>query len=62
MRKGIAEAAEHCRKLEREYPWIPDEQPHFGKQGTDYDWNARDPEKVSVRGRGGVVDGAFLVS
>lgn len=36
----------HCRKLEREYQWIPSEKAQFGKPGTDYDWTANDPDKV----------------
>lgn len=46
MRKEGADAAERCRELERKYNWIPSEQHHFGKPGTDYDWNARDPSQV----------------
>lgn len=44
MRKGMAEAGERLRRLEREYTWIPSEHPHFGRPGTDYDWQAHDPE------------------
>jgi hypothetical protein len=48
MRKGMQDANERCRKLEREFPWIPTEEPHFGKPGSDYDWHANDPDKVRI--------------
>lgn len=51
MRKNCAEAAEHCRALRREYPWIDSEAPHFGKPGTDYDWEGKSEKQVDkVRG------------
>lgn len=46
MQKGIREAVEQCRKLERDYPWILSEEPHFGKAGGDYDWESNEPEKM----------------
>lgn len=47
----MGESVDRCRKLEREYQWIPSERPHFGRPGSDYDWAVHDPEKAS---RGGV--------
>jgi structural maintenance of chromosome 2 len=46
MRKGMADASDRCRKLERDYPWIPSEEAHFGRPGGDYDWEGNDPEEV----------------
>lgn len=46
MQKGMRDAVDQCKKLEREYPWIASEEPHFGKAGGDYDWESQDPEKV----------------
>ena len=52
MRKAMGEAGDRLRKLEREYPWIQSEKVHFGRQGSDYDWQANDPDKARA-GRGG---------
>lgn len=54
LRKGMGESADRCRKLEREYQWIPSEKAHFGRPGSDYDWEANDADKV---GRGGRKEG-----
>lgn len=43
MRKAAHDAVDRCRALEREYPWINTEREHFGKPGSDYDWEANDP-------------------
>jgi structural maintenance of chromosome 2 len=43
MRRGIGDAAERCRAMEREHSWIPTEAAHFGKEGGDYDWTNNSP-------------------
>ena len=43
----MADCVDHCRKLERDYQWIPSERAQFGRPGSDYDWEANDPEKAS---------------
>jgi hypothetical protein len=51
LRKGMGDSADRLRRLEKEYPWIPSERPHFGRPGSDYDWAATDADKASG-GRG----------
>ncbi|KAL4421732.1 hypothetical protein ABPG77_002348 [Micractinium sp. CCAP 211/92] len=46
LRKGMTDSADHLRKLLREYPWIEGEKAQFGRPGSDYDWEARDPKQV----------------
>lgn len=46
LRKGMADSADHLRKLLREYPWIEGEKAQFGRPGSDYDWDAQDPKQV----------------
>ncbi len=46
LRKGAHTAEDKCRSLEREYPWIEDEQSHFGEAGSDYDWQRADPAEM----------------
>ncbi|PSC74142.1 structural maintenance of chromosomes 2-1-like [Micractinium conductrix] len=46
LRKGMADSADRCRRLEREHQWIPSEKPQFGKAGTGYDWAARDADEA----------------
>jgi len=46
LRKGAHTAEDKCRSLEREYPWIEDEQNRFGEAGSDYDWGATDPAEM----------------
>lgn len=46
LRKGAHDAVDRCRALERDYPWIMTERGHFGKPGSDYDWDAHDPTAV----------------
>lgn len=46
LRKGAHDAVDRCRILERDYPWINTERDHFGKPGSDYDWNANDAQEV----------------
>ena len=67
LRKGMADCVDHCRKLERDYQWIPSERAQFGRPGSDYDWEANDPEKASghwhwVAGVWEVLVGGLLVS
>lgn len=47
LRKGMAESADRCRKLEREYQWIPSEKAQFGRPGSDYDWEAHNADRAS---------------
>ncbi len=42
----MTDSADHLRKLLREYPWIEGEKAQFGRPGSDYDWEARDPKQV----------------
>ncbi len=46
LRKAAHDAVDRCRCLERDYPWINTEREHFGKPGSDYDWEANDPTAV----------------
>lgn len=46
VRKAAHDATDRCQALEREYPWIVTEKPHFGKLGSDYDWQTNDPNEV----------------
>ena len=43
MEKDARDSADVCKQLEKEYPWIASEKRLFGRQGSDYDWTARDP-------------------
>lgn len=49
MQKQLVEASNVCASMEKEYPWITSEKQHFGRPGTDYDWEAKDPTKVLHR-------------
>ncbi|KAA6425080.1 MAG: structural maintenance of chromosomes 2 [Trebouxia sp. A1-2] len=42
MQKDIAEAEDHCKRLQKEFPWIATEKDFFGKPGSDYDFEAQD--------------------
>ncbi|KAL3152149.1 Structural maintenance of chromosomes protein 2-2 [Trebouxia sp. C0010 RCD-2024] len=42
MQKDIMEAEDHCKRLQKEFPWIATEQEFFGKPGSDYDFEAQD--------------------
>merc|ERR1719316_840066 len=49
LEKEDKEAGGNVSRMEQEYPWIEKERPHFGKPGTDFDFEAHDYQQSKER-------------
>merc|ERR1719359_2818800 len=49
LEKEDKEAGGTVARMEQEYPWIEKDGPHFGKPGTDFDFEANDYQQCKER-------------
>merc|ERR1719378_923440 len=49
LEKEDKEAGGTVERMEQEYPWIATDRQHFGKKGTDYDFEANDYQQCKDR-------------
>merc|ERR1719284_1209266 len=49
LEKEDKEAGGTVARMEQEYPWIEKERAHFGKPGTDFDFEANDYTQCKER-------------